>query len=133
MVAAALRRTWDWMFGSQQADLIGEIKGFGNLKPGWNSYRAPQISAAAIKLAIDIVEATIRRGAPAPTAAPIPSGGIALTWELPQRQLEAQLLIDEGSIEYSVAHQGHPKVIDRGTLAEIYDVEKRFIIRYLLM
>jgi hypothetical protein len=121
------------MFGSSQTALIDEIKGFAKLERGWNSHRAPRISERVIKTALEVLDVVARRHAPMPSAAPIPSGGIALTWEIPARQLEAQLLIDEESIEYSVAHQGHPKVIDQGTLAEIYDVEKRFIARYLSM
>lgn len=116
---------------SPSAGVIDEIKRFRALRPGWNSYRAPAISETAIKAALDIVEVAARRGAPTPSAAPTPLGGVALTWSLPN--LEAQLLIDDESFDYSVARPGNPKVIDQGSVIESRDVERALIDRYLIV
>lgn len=113
------------------ANVIEDIKRFRDLKPGWNSYKAPGISEAAINAAIAVVEAASRRRAPAPVATPTPLGGIALTWELPN-DVEAQLLVDEASFEYSIAGRYSPKVTDEGSLPDIAAVERGFIERYLL-
>lgn len=111
-------------------DVIHAIEEFGRLQAGWNSYRAPAISTTAINMAIDVVHATARRGAPMPSAAPTPQGGIALTWYLPR--MEVQLLVDDESLDYSVAQPGTPKVIDHGGIATPRDVERQLIERYLL-
>ena len=123
----ALRR----MFRSPHTALIEEIRGFCTLGSGWNSYRAPQIPETAIKAALEILDTATRRGAALPSAAPTPLGGIALTWTL-EDGVEAQLLIDDESVDYSVARRGSPKVIDQGSLHGVSDVEKRFINPYLI-
>jgi len=123
----ALRR----MFSrSPHIALIDEIKGFAALRPGWNSYAAPKISGTAIKAAVEIVEVASRLGATLPSAAPTPLGGVALTWTT--EGIEAQLLIDDESFEYSVARHGSPKVTDQGSLHGVSDVEKYFIARHLI-
>jgi hypothetical protein len=127
----ALRRTFDRVFRSRQRlSVIEEINDFRKLREGWNSYRAPQISEAAIKAALELVDTVARRGVPFPSAAPTPFGGVALTWSLPT--IEAQLLIDDDSFDYSVARNGSPKVIDQGSVASVPELEKRFIDRYLI-
>lgn len=76
----------------------------------------------------------VRDSAPLPSAAPTPLGGVALSWELAAGGgIEAQLLIDDESIEYSVARRAHPKVLDHGPLFDIGDIEKRFLGRFLSM
>lgn len=124
-----LRRTLDRMFGSHP-NVADEIRGFLKLPPGWNSYRAPTPSEHAVKAAVDVVELVARRGGPMPSASPVPTGGVALVWEV--GDLEAQLLVGDDSFEFSVARRGHPKVIDQGSLAEMAGVEKRFIDWYVI-
>lgn len=127
----ALRRTFDRVFRSHQhPGVVDEINSFRKLPEGWNSYRAPQISGTAIKAALELVDIVARRGAPAPSAAPTPLGGIALTWSLPT--IEAQLLIDDESFDYSVTRLGSPKIVDQGSVTQVYELEKRFIVRYLV-
>lgn len=127
----ALRR----LFGSHRKDaalrqLVNEIRNLRALKPGWNSYGAPDVSETAIKAAIQIVEAVARRRGTLPSAAPTPLGGVALTWDI--EDLEVQLRIDDESFDYSVARRGHPKVIDHGSLIEMQDLERQFIDRYVV-
>ncbi len=130
----ALRRTFDRIFRSHTAQpqgVVDEIRAFAKLPSGWNSHRAPTPTQTAIKAAIGVVELVARRGGPMPSASPTPSGGVALVWELPA--LDAQLLVDEDSFDFSVARRGHPKVTDQGSVSEMYEVEKRFIDRYLIV
>lgn len=112
-----------------QGDLIDRIREFGKLRPGWNSFRAPEISSSAIKTALDVVYTATRRGAPMPSAAPTAQGGIALTWYLPD--IEIQLLVDDESLDYSVARPGSPKVLDQGSFADVIGVERGLIDQYL--
>jgi hypothetical protein len=131
LMVDALRRTFDRVFRSHQhPSIVDEINSFRKLPEGWNSYRAPQISDTAIKAALELVDIVARRGAPAPSAAPTPLGGVALTWSLPT--IEAQLLIDDESFDFSVTRHGSPKVVDQGSVAVMYELEKRFIDRYLI-
>lgn len=127
-----IRRTMDKVFRSHSSvsSLIDEIRGLQQLPQGWNSHRAPRISEVAIKSAIEVVDVVARKHAALPTAAPTPLGGVALVWEI--GDLEAQLLIDDGSFDYSVGRRAHPKVIDEGTLTDMRDLERRFIDRHLL-
>ncbi len=128
----ALRRTFDRVFRSHQPpSVVDEINAFRNLPEGWNSYRAPRISEAAITAALTFVDIVARRGGPAPSAAPTPRGGVALTWSLPT--IEAQLLIDDESLDYSVTRIGSPKVIDQGSSTTPSELEKRFVDRYLII
>ena len=110
--------------------LVDEIRDFRKLKPGWDSYAAPDISDTAIKAALHVVEIVSRRRAPLPSAAPTPLGGVVLTWDL--GEMEARLLIDDESFDFSVARRGHPKVIDQGSLTEMQDVERRFLERHIV-
>lgn len=114
------------------ADLVDRIREFGRLRVGWNSYRAPGISTTAIKIALEVVHAISARGAPMPSAAPTAQGGIALTWYLPS--LELLLLVDDESVDYSVARPGSPKVIDQGGAPSGLEHEllDRLLDQYLL-
>ena len=115
---------------SPMRNIEEEIRAFRTLQPGWNSHRAPRISDLAIKSALDVVQVVTRRHAPKPSAAPTPLGGVALSWEL--GELEIQLLIDEESFDYSVARRSHPKVLDHGSLTSVSEVGKQFVERVLL-
>jgi hypothetical protein len=115
--------------GSQQSTLEVEIKALAELRPGWNSYRAPAISGDAIKRALDVVALVVLRGAPLPSAAPSADGGVMLSWDLPT--LEAQLCIDDHTFDFSVAHPGNPKVIDQRSGHNVDELDKTLIQRYL--
>lgn len=126
-----IRRTMGRIFGGHAsvASLVEEIKGLQNLEEGWNSHHAPRISASAIKHALEIVDMVTRKHMALPSAAPTPLGGVALSWEM--GDLEAQLLIDDESFDYSVGRRAHPKVIDQGSTLKVRDLEARFIDKYL--
>jgi hypothetical protein len=129
---AMLRRTFDRVFGGAHAStahLVDEIKRLQYLRQGWNSHRAPAISDAAIKAALEVVEVLARKHLPLPSAAPTPLGGVALVWEL--GDIEAQVLVDEQSYDYSVGRRAHPKVVDEGSSVGVGELERRFIDRYL--
>jgi len=129
ILVATVRRTIDRMFGSQRSTLVNEIKALAQHQPGWNSYRAPAISPNAIKIALDVVDAVAHRGAPLPSAAPSPDGGVMLSWDLPT--LEVQLLVDEDSLDFSVARPGNPKIIDQQSVYKVHELEYALIERYL--
>ena len=126
------------LFGSSTPDpavrrLLDEIEAFRTLPAGWNSYRAPQISRIAIDTALALVEIVVRRHAQLPSAAPMPFGGVSLTWDRPG-DLEVQLLIDDESVDYNVARRGHPKVLEQGSIkaSEMEQVERKLIDRYVV-
>ncbi len=110
--------------------VVDEIKALRTLAAGWNTHQAPRISDRAIQAALEVVALVTHRHLALPAASPTPLGGVALVWEL--GDLEAQLLIDDESFDYSVARRAHPKVIDQGSVSKIRDVEDRFITRHLL-
>ncbi|MEX2147717.1 MAG: hypothetical protein WED01_11970 [Candidatus Rokuibacteriota bacterium] len=126
MVEALRRMFWS----SPYTAVIEEVRAFQTLPAGWNSHRAPRVTEGAVKAALEILYAADRRHAPVPSAAPTSLGGVALSWEI--GEIEAQLLIDEESIEYSVARRGSPKVMDQGSFVHTDEVEKHFIERYLI-
>jgi hypothetical protein len=130
VMVEALRRLFGSSSEGEARHLTEEIRGFGALNPGWNSYRAPKVTPTAIKNAVHVVELVARRHATLPSASPTPLGGVALSWDI--RDTEVQLLIDDESFEYTVARRGHPKVIDQGSLTEMQDVEHRLLDRYVV-
>jgi hypothetical protein len=126
-----LKRAIDKAFGTHIAGprVVDEIKAMGQLAAGWNTHQAPRISEQAIRSALEVVALMSRLRLALPSAAPTPLGGVALMWEF--GDLEAQLLIDDESFDYSVARRAHPKVIDQGSVTQLHDVEERFIQRHL--
>jgi hypothetical protein len=123
------------LFGSSTPDpavrrLVDEIEAFRTLPAGWNSYRAPKISDTAIDTALAVVEILVRRRVQLPSAAPMPFGGVSLTWDRPG-DLEVQLLIEDESLDYNVARRGHPKVLEQGSI-KMEQLERHLIDRYVV-
>jgi hypothetical protein len=63
------------------ADPFAKLASFKDLKPGWNSYGAPQITEESIKSARDFL---LIQPQPVPTS----QGGVQLEWHLKGLDLE---------------------------------------------
>jgi hypothetical protein len=70
-----------------------------NLKPGWNSYAAPQIDRAAVIKALQLLDQTMPDLAPPPSVVPSSRGGVQLEWHTHGIELEVLIL---SSGEFSV-------------------------------
>jgi len=126
-----LRRTIGRILGTSYGHVLDEISDLSNLQPGWNGYRAGEISKDAQKRAADFVQllTNIPGHVPAPSVVPTSNGGVALRWLTADREVEIIFLADGG--EYTVGKRGSEDVLDSGGLGRV-DLLKQVVAEHLV-
>jgi hypothetical protein len=69
------------------------------LPDNWDGYGSPPLQPRALSTAIRLLSAIDADELPTPELCPVTGGGIGITWQLPPRRLEIEVLPD-GSLEY---------------------------------
>ena len=113
-------------------DLVGRIDALSALKPGWNSYRAGEISPVARERAIVFVRliADDRMRVRYPSVAPTSDGGVSLQWHINAEEIGI-VFTDEGQ-EYSIARRGSDESLSAGFVRSL-DELKQIVGSYLSM
>jgi hypothetical protein len=124
----------DAMVSEDYAGVLYAIDAFAALKPGWNSYRAPEINEFARQRAKSLVLDYARyaypyRWLPLPSVAPTPTGGVLLHWNGPH-QIEVDITLDPIGGSYSVTRADEDEPIDHGLLGQV-DPIKEIFDRYI--
>jgi hypothetical protein len=74
-------------------DAFATIERLSGLQAGWDGYRSPRVSNAAVMGAMRVLD-FIASWPLAPHIAPVPNGGLQIEWSARDRALEIEILPD---------------------------------------
>jgi len=80
-------------------DAHDQVRALLELAPGWDSYAARSIGAAAATRALQMLDEAARTGCPAPAIVPMSRGGIQVEWHLRQMNIEVTVPPDGSPVD----------------------------------
>jgi hypothetical protein len=105
------------------AQAVEQIYELGNLKPGWNSYKAGPIGEKAQKRAVDFLLPfhALVPSLPAPAIFPTSDGGVGMRWRMATKArgyLDLELIFFDGHGEYSFDFADDNDLLAEGRISD---------------
>lgn len=113
---------------------VSAISGLAGLPDNWDGYGSPKVSQTALVRTIQLAASISCEELPIPTVCPVSGGGVGISWELGDRELEFTVY-PNGCIRYLRvlgSLEVGPENVQDGTLVEVAASDVGPLVGWLL-